>query len=384
MRFLYPTEYESWWRAQAQGLMSSTAWAHVVQAMEGEVAELSDRFTVERGSRLVGAMDRPRARAAYGLFFFPQTYMRARFVMEELIGRGWRPPADRPVRIKDLGCGMGAATVAALDALHEHFAGCHVEIEGVDRSGACLREMDSFLSRHSLRWPGARWRTRVGDLLAPPSPKEPVSTLVLCCFALNEAFEKASDKGISRWIQEQMQRIDRDGALVLLEPATEECSRRLHRTRDLLVADKLARVLAPCLHQQSCPMIGSEFWCHEVRPVTTPPTLQQLNSHLHREVHLVRFSFLVLARYLASNTQERNPDQARLVAPPLPLKAAVRLTGCCGDGALRTFDVAARPTGLAPKRLAEQMARGDQITLHNCRPVPESPILLADLQSSEK
>ena len=55
-----------------------------------------------------------------------------------------------------------------------------------------------------------------------------------------------------------LERVASGGAVVVVEPALRDRTRHLHRVRDLVLADGETRVVAPCTHDEPCPMLAAE------------------------------------------------------------------------------------------------------------------------------
>jgi ribosomal protein RSM22 (predicted rRNA methylase) len=120
--------------------------------------------------------------------------------------------------------------------------------------------------------------------------------------------------------------------LVLIEPGTPQGFARLRAVRETLQGQG-AFVLAPCTHQNVCPMSDSD-WCHFKTRV------QRSREHMHAKQASVpfedeAFSYLVLSR------QPAPQSGARVVAPVVISKAGVSLRLCDVSG-LRDVTVASR------------------------------------------
>ncbi len=120
--------------------------------------------------------------------------------------------------------------------------------------------------------------------------------------------------------------------LVVIEPGTPEGFSRLRTVREALLKQG-AFVVAPCTHQNTCPMIAKD-WCHFKTRV------QRSREHMHAKQATVpfedeAFSYLVLSRNPIIQTG------ARVVAPAVVLKPGVSLRLCDGSG-LRDVTVASR------------------------------------------
>jgi len=106
-----------------------------------------------------------------------------------------------------------------------------------------------------------------------------------------------------------------DGSLVIVEPALRDRTRHLHALRDrVLEKAKGAHVFAPCLHQGKCPALAIETeWCHEdLEGIDLPPWVASLARAAGLRWQGLTFSYLVLRR-----------DGRRLL-PALSAEALVR------------------------------------------------------------
>ena len=132
--------------------------------------------------------------------------------------------------------------------------------------------------------------------------------------------------------------------LVVIEPGTPQGFSRLRTVREALLKQG-AFVVAPCTHQNTCPMIAKD-WCHFKTRV------QRSREHMHAKQATVpfedeAFSYLVLSRDPVIQTG------ARVVAPVVVLKPGVSLRLCDASG-LRDVTVASRdkPTYKRAKKTA--------------------------------
>ena len=112
----YPEALESAWLRLAMEALAVRDTEALCARLEPAVARLSDLFTTERAAGFGRYADTPELLAAYGLFFFPQTFVRTAFALAECDARA--PEAlgaapGRPFLLADLGAGTGAAGLAA-------------------------------------------------------------------------------------------------------------------------------------------------------------------------------------------------------------------------------------------------------------------------------
>jgi ribosomal protein RSM22 (predicted rRNA methylase) len=123
-----------------------------------------------------------------------------------------------------------------------------------------------------------------------------------------------------------------DQVLLLIEPGTPQGYARLRNVRETLLGQG-AFVIAPCTHQNTCPMAG-ENWCHFKTRV------QRSRDHMHAKQASVpfedeAFSYLVLSRLPVAQSG------GRVVAPVSVNKVAATLMLCNATG-LRDEVIASR------------------------------------------
>ena len=98
-----PAAIERWWLAQATEALGAAGTEETLERLRPVVRALSESFTSDRPVRYADyATDAPR-RAAYGLYFGPQSWVRTRLVLAEAVRvRGWDPRGREPLRILDV------------------------------------------------------------------------------------------------------------------------------------------------------------------------------------------------------------------------------------------------------------------------------------------
>lgn len=361
----YPTDSENWWLAQARGETKERVTDACLKALEPDVAALSDGFTTQRAEVLANYRTSRRSWIAYGLFFFPQTYMRMSFILRELMERGYARPNDRPLRVLDLGAGTGAAAQALADTLEGA-----LEVTLVDTSQVAL---DLAATLAVYRGHG-KWAKVIGDLRAPPAGPWDV---ILVSYALNEAVAGKDEPALSAWLERCAAQLAPDGILIVCEPATHAEGDRMAQLRE--AARKLGgwHFHAPCPHQEACPLVAAGRGpCHDVRSWTPPGSAKFLNRHLFRALPELKFGFLVLGRSPAARPAA---GTARLVAPVFQLKGRWRLTGCADDGALRVYEVLQREHDAHGRHWIRNRERGDLLQLAIVKPLEEAMTVRASL-----
>jgi hypothetical protein len=318
-----------------------------------EVARLAARV-----SALSAAYNDPaRARAAMSDagaarlgFAFARDVPKAAAAVRELVatGRLRLEGEGEPLRVLDIGAGLGATTWGVVRALIAAGARGAVEATWVDSDGSALElGLQLARARGSLAPVTLQVRTSRADL---GSLGELGSfDLVLAGQLLSELDVDLPESRrvelhsalVGRWLERNVRE---HGSLVLVEPALRDRTRHLHRVHDVLCA-RGATVFAPCLHAASCPALLRETdWCHEDLAVDVPRWLVPVASAAGLRREGLTFSYLVLRK-----------DGVRLV-DAIPLVGGAAEAG--GAARLRVVSDAMRTKGKREAFVCGELSSG--------------------------
>jgi SAM-dependent methyltransferase len=299
---------------------------------------LGEKVELARGDELVA-----RTR-----FWFPRDVHKVARPVFELVRAGALP--DRPLRVLDVGAGLGATSLGLLRALGEqHAAGVRVPrvelLRVVDQDAEVLELLRQLAEQATaaglLPGPLPTLETRAGDLTEPAAFAEPTAPfdLVLVGSALVEVTralgdEEARGAAIAAHLARLIETapLAPDGTLLVIEPATRPETRALHRARAALIEQGYA-IFAPCTHPGVCPMLARERdWCHEDLPVDLPPWLVPVAREAGLRWQGLTFSYLVVQRAPGRSVGEvlRAPDlvPVRLVSAPRVSKGKTEAFAC--------------------------------------------------------
>lgn len=355
----YPVELESWWLRRLQAQTGQRAPEKSLPRIEPAIRALSDSFTRNRADAFAVSYDDPALRLAYGIFFFPQTHVRIRIILDELVRvRQWTLPPDGTRRILDLGAGLGAAGHAA--ATHPALAHPRMELTTVESRPGNLALQQRFL-RENLP-ATVRLLTHAADMrdVTTWAPRRNYRwDLILVSLSMNEAFYDRPASEAADWLRQAAAHLTPHGLLLIMEPALHATATALHRLRDhLLTHHPALHLWAPCLHRQPCPALaGGAFCCHEARAWNPPAALRLLNKTLHREIETLKFSFLVLGRQ-APPALPSTPAACRMVSPVGKSPGRYHFHGCAADGTIATYDLLLRHLDTAAKAAWWRTERG--------------------------
>ncbi len=371
----YPAFLEQAWLVRARAVTGMPDDESALEALRNPVRELSDLFTTERPQK--GFHDyaaKPGLLTAYGLFFFPQSFCKCATALTAVMRlRGWSPaPAERPVRLLDLGSASGPCAFAAALTLAET-TGRRVHITALDHSPNALAE----LARLAREVPEITARitvtTKTGDLrrAADLLRDEPPHDLVTVGFALNEISGGMDDTARLAWVNSLRPLITDAGLLLILEPALKDTAQALRRLRDATLSGPALHPQGPDIAATPCPFLAgdSPYWDHEAVDWDQPASLEFLNRKLHRDLRALKYAALPLAPAPAAPVQE--PESLwRLVTPADLQKAGIVFTVVGAAGVFKKINLPTRGVSKHDaKELIKNLHRGDYIRLDPDKPV---------------
>ena len=308
------------------------------------VTDLSRFFTRDRHE-----LDRPyladeRLRFAYLAYFLPVNAAKVQTLLGELpeTEKGFQSlQTDAPVRVLDVGSGPGTASLAVLDWIQRASSRRRrIEVTAVDSVRAALDEAqhlwngycrDSVPDHARLHCIHANLERNAWIKCIDGS--NPYHVIIIAN-TLNELY-RTSLNPVQRQvelIQNLLERLDYNGALIILEPALRQTTRNLHHVRDHLLALRACTVYSPCLHEHSCPaLVKQDDWCHEERPWVPPSWISAIDKKVGFIKDALKFSYAIF-RKDGARIVTRSPDVFRLVSELRLLKGDVRAWLCNETG----------------------------------------------------
>lgn len=285
-------------------------------------AAITDHYRSGRGSHLA-VRDRLDA-LAYAAARMPAT----RAAVGQALARLREAAPDfAPATALDLGCGCGAASLAARDA----FALERLTL--IDRNAAMLALARDLLDDDDV------------DALALDLRRldaAPKADLVTMAYVLVEMDEDAASALAVRAFERAT------GALALVEPGTPTGFARIRAARAALIAAG-AHIAAPCPHALECPIPRPDWRRFSVR-------VQRSRDHLAVKGADVPYEDEPFI-YLAVTRAPARPIAGRILAAPRRAKAGLSFSLCARGGALIEATVPARDK--AATRIARRLDEGD-------------------------
>lgn len=145
--------------------------------------------------------------------------------------------------------------------------------------------------------------------------KEPKSTLVTFSYSFTEIKDLPEECLLAE-------------ALLFIEPSTQMNGRKLLHLRQRLIESGY-HVYAPCLHQQSCPLLtqSPHDWCHDRIHIDRPRWMLEIESHLPFSNPTLTFSYLACRK---SPPRTSGSGATRVVGDQLREKGKTRQMICRG------------------------------------------------------
>lgn len=257
----------------------------------------------------------PTAAAAYAAYRMPATHA----AVSRALAYATELAPDLEVRsLVDLGGGTGAATWAAAEAFPEL-----ERVEVLDASADALATGRRVARHGPPAVAGATW-TRA---TITPGLALPASDLVTVSYVLGELPEPLRDTAVDAAMSAAR-------VVLVAEPGTPRGFAAVVAARQRLL-DAGWHVLAPCPHEDACPLAAAGDWCHvAVRLDRTALHRRLKGASLGHEDEKLAY---VVA------TRDPGPRAgARVLRHPLTRKGMVSLELCRADGTASTQVVSKR------------------------------------------
>jgi ribosomal protein RSM22 (predicted rRNA methylase) len=242
-------------------------------------------------------------------------------------------PGLKVENILDLGSGPGTVMFAATEILNVN----NITLVEKDRAfieiGKRLAANSNFESVKNADWE-IRDINSISDI--------PSHDLVTASYVLNEL----SEKEITRLVDITWEKAKQ--LIIFVEPGTPAGFKNIRLVREKLI-QMAANIIAPCPHNNECPMMEGD-WCHFSKRVERTKYHRILkDGDLSYEDE--KFSYIV-----ASRTPVKLPD-ARVIRHPKINKGHLELK-VCGENGLKEFIVSRKENEIYKK--AQKIKWGDE------------------------
>jgi ribosomal protein RSM22 (predicted rRNA methylase) len=351
---------EDEWQAVLDGVLAKMGAPRTsdVARLAPKLAELSRAYN----EGAAGADKKPVPLEARVAFSFARDVPKGAAAVRELVAADL---LSTPLRILDIGAGLGAMTWGVVRALEAAGKTGRVEALLVDVDARALEVASKIANaapRGSVELAITTRTQRVGAKL-------PQADLVIVGQVLSELDNDIDatarvEKHAALVSDLLRDSVAEGGALVIVEPALRERTRHLHAVRDRLVG-RGATVFAPCLHAEACPaLVKEDDWCHEDVAVDLPPWLVPLARAAGLRFQGLTFSHLVLRKdegKLVTRLREGGL-RLRVVSDVLRTKGKTEIFACTAAGQRVRLRRLERDEKASPSAW-DELNRGDVLTV---------------------
>ncbi len=245
-------------------------------------------------------------------------------VLRELRLRGWTPSASTR-SVFDWGCGSGIAARRVISFFGaENFDALTVW----DHSPLAT---DYAATAAQAAFPHIRVSAATPSLnsqLSTLNSSPPIGLLVIS-HVLNELPPES--------LAALLALIARAEAVLWVEPGTHAVSRHLGAIREQLRADATFRIVAPCTHQNACPILAlgnTRDWCHHFAPppseIFAHPDWVKFGQRAGIDLRSLPYAFLALDRQ--RDAAPPPTDLGRVIGRPEHFKPYARVLNCDATG----------------------------------------------------
>jgi ribosomal protein RSM22 (predicted rRNA methylase) len=310
-------------------------------------------------------MESPDSLGAYLLYYWPHSYLQARWLIET----AQRLCGAAPGPVVDIGAGPGPAAAAFADC------GCSAAAL-VDSSPLALRAATSIV-------PGAKtFNARIREGPRDKSIREGMKEARFVYFGncLNELDAPERAGAVKAWAG-----LTHPDALILIaEPALDALAREAMALRDELAAEGF-RVLAPCPFQGPCPMRRDpKRSCHMAEPWLLPEPCASISRRAGLSRDAVKLAGYILAKPGSRAFESVARGLELAVSDPMLNKAGRLRFSLCGPEGLST--VSGKVGAMGPNEGAfSGIRRGDLVRFSRCEAresgrgvLPESEVAIVE------
>jgi ribosomal protein RSM22 (predicted rRNA methylase) len=328
-----------------------------------EIAKVSDLFNQRTGSdNIASTLSYPHFPIAYIAYFLPANFFKiAALILDfhraapfhPFFSRQEEASSERPFRVLDLGAGPGTNGLGLLDFMarfsEPFFKNRQIEYLAVDQDPRQLRNfsllfsiyfptLEAALSKRGIQF---KIQTVQKKISTKQTASDGKFDLIILGNLLNEMIQNGqSISSLSEWVKNIMNnKLTSVGALFIIEPALRKASRNLLALRDLLALQKKGSIAAPCLHQQPCPIMGTQGsekdWCHQEKEWAAPEWIQQIDREIGNRKDAFKYSYLILSD--PETVPEHPPFRWRVVSEVMETKGKKEAFLCNETGRTRFY-----------------------------------------------
>ncbi len=234
----------------------------------------------------------------YLFYYLPLNFLRSKAVFQQLNRLNIlnadslaRLSEKAPIEIDELGSGFGSCSLAFFlenpEAIKHISRVTYFEVSDVPSRWHQNLFNETFKDRPELIELHGRKAAFAKKLLGEKSERNTTANPIKILFASYALTEIPNHENLFKNYD----------LIVILEPSTSTDGRKLMQLRQTMI-DQGQEMLAPCLHQQACPLLtqSPKDWCHDRIHWKMPNWFLELEKNLPIKNQTLTFSYLVSAK----------------------------------------------------------------------------------------
>lgn len=322
---------------------------------------LSDYFTKKVEERPELYLKDDRLMAAYLAYFLPSNLLKVNKPLCEL---NLHPAIDLlsdsggKLSVLDLGCGPGTATLGLINFLAQREpreGPLSLNLMAADNTQQCLHEASLMTRRLWNAYSKKLPENQLADLTVRTVKLDMTQVkvglgrerfdLIILANSIGETLSDNSrvDKGCDLVETLMEDHLEARGAMIIIEPALRDSSRKLLMIRDELLARGRSNVYSPCIIQDKCGALANsrgrpKDWCHEGYGWSMTSLINEIDKRTGFNKSLLKYSYLVLRKdgmTLEEILPAEEGENFRVVSDLLVMKGERKLFLCGQRGRIQ-------------------------------------------------
>jgi len=229
--------------------------------------------------------------AAYLSFIFPQSLFKTYLILNELVSFFPSIFSNKSkLDIADLGAGMGASSFGIYEFFSTNYKTLMLHYDVIEKNELPLSIFKKMIDDNQY-FKNANFSIKKTDINTFINSRDNLKDIIVLSLVLSEL---SSYDSISL-IKKILRHLKKDGIFIIIEPALRKCSLNLISIRNKIIKQNI-NVLLPCLFENECQLEKqSKYWCYKELKWNAPEHIQIINRKLYRDIHNLKFSFLILS-----------------------------------------------------------------------------------------
>ena len=304
------------------------------------IVALNHSFTRNRSGKYRDYFAEPVLRSGYLAYFLPVNAMKAFAILSQHDRLSHVP---QKISVADIGCGPLTLSFGLIfhiiAALNSSVGRIEIEIDAFELNKKILDDGIEILQQMLRAWGdtrrlSVRVEKHVGNIFRTRLPQKKYDYILLGNF-LNEFEERQTQQEL---VLSFLNKLAKENAKTLfLEPGSKKFSRDLQALRDVLIAETDFRVLAPCLHQKTCPLnlTAKADWCNFTQKWQAPRFIVDFDELTDLKKEYLLYSYLFMKNNPVAAEIFHTEQDFLAISDKLKAKGRFEVLGCGEAGRIR-------------------------------------------------